>query len=90
LTAEARGEVEVEDGVLVLKRIHVEYTLRLDADADREKVQRAFERHPERCPLYRSIGSAVEMTTALRLDRRWRVGRPSLLNCGVTVVERRG
>ena len=54
--------------MLVLKRIHVEYTLRLDADADREKVQRAFERHPERCPLYRSIGSAVEMTTALRLE----------------------
>ena len=52
----------------MLKRIHVEYALRLDADADREKVQRAFERHPERCPLYRSIGSAVKMTTALRLE----------------------
>ena len=68
LTAEGFGEVEVEDGVLVLKRIRVEYTLWLDADADREKVQRAFELHPSRCPLYRSIGSAVEMTTALRLE----------------------
>jgi uncharacterized OsmC-like protein len=68
LTSEAFGEVEVDDGVLVLKRIRVEYTLRLDADADRDKVQRCFELHPSKCPLYRSIGSAVEMTTALRLE----------------------
>ena len=68
LTSEAFGEVEVEDGVLVLKRVRVEYTLRLDADTDREKVQRAFELHPQKCPLYRSLGSAVEMTTALQLE----------------------
>jgi uncharacterized OsmC-like protein len=53
--------------VLVLKRVHVRYRLALDPDADRDKVQRAFERHPEKCPVYRSIGSAVEITTELEL-----------------------
>jgi uncharacterized OsmC-like protein len=67
LTSEAAGEVEDEEGVLVLKRVHVRYRLALDPDADRDKVQRAFERHPEKCPVYRSIGSAVEITTELEL-----------------------
>ncbi len=65
LKSEAAGEVESEDGVLVVKRIHVVYTLTLDSQADREAVQRAFERHMPYCPVYRSIGSAIEITTAL-------------------------
>lgn len=67
LSSEAAGEVESEDGVLVIKRIHVVYTLTLDAEADRDAVQRAFERHMPSCPVYRSIGSAIEITTALTL-----------------------
>ena len=55
LTAEATGEIESEDGVLVVKRIHVVYSLRLDPDADQEKAQRAFEHHMPFCPVYRSI-----------------------------------
>ena len=55
MTSEATGEVEVDDGVLVLKRIHVGYHLRLDPDADREKVERAFDHHMPRCPVCRSI-----------------------------------
>ena len=62
---EAVGEVEDEDGTLVLKRIHVTYRVELPAGADRESVQRAFERHAEKCPVYRSIGGAVEITTRL-------------------------
>ena len=67
LKSEAAGEVENEDGVLVIKRIHVAYTLTLDGEADREVVQRAFERHMPYCPVYRSIGAAIEITTALDL-----------------------
>jgi uncharacterized OsmC-like protein len=63
----ATGEVEKDDGVLVLRRIHVTYRLRLDADADHAKVQRAFETHPPRCPVYRSIHPQIEVTTALEL-----------------------
>ena len=67
LKSEAAGEVETEDGVLVIKRIHVVYTLALDSEADRNAVQRAFERHMSYCPVYRSIGSAIVITTALEL-----------------------
>ena len=67
MTSEATGEVEVDDGVLVIKRIHVRYDLRIDADADREKVERAFAHHMPRCPVYRSIGAAVEITTSLEV-----------------------
>lgn len=67
LKSETAGEVENEDGVLVIKRIHVVYTLAVDPDADREAVQRAFDRHMPYCPIYRSIGTAIEITTALEL-----------------------
>ncbi len=69
LIGEAAGEVEVEDdGVLVLKRIHVTYRLRVDPDADRAKIERAFQHHMPRCPVYRSIGPAVAITTSLELE----------------------
>lgn len=64
---EARGEIENEDGVLVIKRIHVAYKLRLDPDADREKVARAFEHHMPKCPVYRSIGGCIDVTTSLEV-----------------------
>jgi uncharacterized OsmC-like protein len=53
--------------VLVIKRIHVRYFLRLDPDADRNKVERAFEHHMPRCPVYRSIGAAIDCTTELEI-----------------------
>jgi uncharacterized OsmC-like protein len=53
--------------VLVIKRIHVKYVLRLEPDADREAVQRAFEGHTSRCPVYRSIHRAIDVTTELQL-----------------------
>ena len=61
------GEIENEDGVLVVKRIHVRYLLRAEADADRGKIQRAFDTHPPRCPVYRSISPQIEVTTELEL-----------------------
>ena len=59
--------MEVEDGVLVIKRIRVTYELRVDEEADRDKIQRAFDHHMPRCPVYRSIGSAIDITTSLQL-----------------------
>jgi uncharacterized OsmC-like protein len=53
--------------VLVLKRIRVTYSLRPDADADRDKIQRAFDTHMPYCPVYRSIRDAIEVTTQLDL-----------------------
>ncbi len=51
----------------MIKRIHVAYTLRVDPDADREKVQRAFDHHMPRCPVYRSIGGSIDITTSLNV-----------------------
>lgn len=59
--------MELDDKVLVIKRVHVTYTLRLDADADRDAVDRAFRHHPARCPIYRSIHPQIHVTTALEL-----------------------
>jgi uncharacterized OsmC-like protein len=53
--------------VLVIKRIHVRYLLHVDADVDRAKIDRAFEHHMSRCPVYRSIGAAIQCTTELEL-----------------------
>lgn len=60
--------MENEEGTLVLKRIHVTYRLSVPPDADRDAVQRAFERHQEKCPVYRSIGDAVEITLELVIE----------------------
>jgi uncharacterized OsmC-like protein len=50
-----------------MTRIHVVYTLRVARHVDRAAVQRAFDRHMPFCPVYRSLGSAIETTTALEL-----------------------
>ena len=53
--------------MLVIKRIHVRYRLRVDGDVDRSKIERAFEHHMPHCPVYRSISAAIDCTTELEL-----------------------
>jgi len=61
----ARGEVEVEDGVLVLRRIHVVFGLK-DVDADKvAAAERAHEIFKPKCPIYRSLHTAIDITTEL-------------------------
>lgn len=66
LTAHARGEIEAEDGVLVIRRIHVAYRLKAPEDA-RETVERVHGFHASKCPVYRSIHPAIEVTTSYEL-----------------------
>jgi uncharacterized OsmC-like protein len=49
----------------VLKRIHVTYSGFGFTDADRETVQRVLDTHAHGCPVARSIGAAVAITTAV-------------------------
>ena len=63
LTADVRGEVENEDGVLVIRRIHVEFTLRAPEDA-RETVDRVHGFYVDKCPVYRSLHSAIQITSS--------------------------
>ncbi len=65
LLAEAEGEVEIEDGVLVLRRIHVRYTLRGCPPERREAAERAHSVHQGKCPVARSIAGAIAVTTEL-------------------------
>ncbi len=71
LVADVTGEVEkTEDGVIVLRRVHVKYVLRADPEvlADQEKraaIDRAVGFHVRKCPVARSIGSSVDITTEL-------------------------
>ena len=61
----ARGEVELEGKVLVVKRIHVTYTgLQVD-EQDAEKVERVLAVHADGCPVARSVKGAIEITTRL-------------------------
>lgn len=61
----ARGEVELDGKVLVLKRIQVTYSGFRFTDADRETIQRVVETHPQGCPVARSIGAAIHITTTV-------------------------
>jgi uncharacterized OsmC-like protein len=61
----ARGEVELEDRVLLIKRIHVTYTGLAFEEQDREKVERVLRVHADACPVARSIRGSIEVTTAL-------------------------
>lgn len=56
------GEIEKEDGVLVIKRILVTY--HLEAEEDRwDVVERVHAMHHQHCPVYRSICEAIEIRT---------------------------
>ena len=64
----ARGEVELEGKVLVVKRIAVTYRGLSVADEDAEKAQRALAVHADSCPVARSLKGAIEITTQLGSD----------------------
>ena len=60
----AVGEHESEDGVLVLKRIHVVAHLRA-LTSQREAVERIFPLFASKCPMHQSIRTAIDITTEL-------------------------
>ncbi len=63
------GEIEKEDGVLVIRRIHVNYKLRVpDPDEVRDTVARVLEMHVDRCPVARSLKGAIEVTTGVEFQ----------------------
>ncbi len=59
--------MELEGKVLVIRRLHVVYHLKAAAEA-RETIERVHAVHKESCPVYRSIGGSIAMTTELRLE----------------------
>ncbi len=53
------------DKVLVIKRIHVRFKLTGCPDEKREAAERSHAFHASRCPVAKSIGSSIEISTEL-------------------------
>jgi len=67
LISEVTGEIEKDERVLVIKRIHVRYHLKLRPD-QREAAERAHTMHVNFCPVARSIGGCIQITTELLME----------------------
>ena len=66
LTGEITGEVETEEGVLVIRRIHL--AMRLVAPAEvQPTVERVHEIYAMRCPLYRTLYKTIQLTSSVTL-----------------------
>ena len=66
LTAEVTGEVETDEGVLVIRRIHV--AMRLAAPEDvRATVERVHGVYAMRCPLYRTLHGAIALSSSVEI-----------------------
>lgn len=53
--------------MLVIRRIRVRYTLKA-GDADRATIERVHGMHRESCPLYRTLHSAIDISTELEVE----------------------
>jgi uncharacterized OsmC-like protein len=53
--------------VLILKRIHVTYHLKLDDPDKREAVERVLGAHVKFCPVARSLMPAIDITTSVEI-----------------------
>jgi uncharacterized OsmC-like protein len=53
------------DKVLVIRRIRVRYVLRRCPEDRREAAERAHAHHAQRCPVAKTIGGCVDITTEL-------------------------
>ena len=61
------GEVELEDNVLVIRRIHVRFMLKTD-ESNWETARRVHGFYAGKCPIYLSLKAAIQITTELVLE----------------------
>jgi uncharacterized OsmC-like protein len=66
LVAEVTGDVESEEGVLVIRRIHVAMKL-LASEQSRDTVERVHGIYAMRCPLYRTLHGAIQLSSSYEL-----------------------
>ena len=59
--------MEKDGRVLIIKRIHVTYHLKL-TDEQRETAERVHGFHADFCPVARSIRDSIEITTELVME----------------------
>ena len=68
LTADVIGEVEKEDGVLVIRRIHVRMRLAAPTGVS-DTTERVHGLYAMRCPLYRTLHNAIQLSSSYELVR---------------------
>ena len=56
-----------DDGVIVIRRIHVLYGLKA-GEEHRETVERVHGFHAMKCPVYRTLHDSIDITTEYVLD----------------------
>ena len=61
-----RGEVETEEGVLVIRRILVHHRLAVPEDA-RNTIEDIHRTYPMHCPLYRTLHRCIEFKLSYEL-----------------------
>ena len=66
LSADVRGEIETEDRVLVIKRIHVAFKLAA-SEEQRPTIERVHSVFAGNCPVYRSLTAGIEITSSYTL-----------------------
>lgn len=66
MVSEAKGEIENDNKVLVIRRIHVAYQLKVAPD-QRETAERVHGFHADFCPVARTIKGCVDITTSLEM-----------------------
>ncbi len=54
--------------ILVVRRIHVTYRLRLDAGTDRAAVERVHGFHADNCPVARTLRGSVDISTDVVIE----------------------
>jgi uncharacterized OsmC-like protein len=67
LTAETIGEIENEEGVLVIKRIIMRVMLRAP-ESQRATAERVIDVYAPTCPVYRSLCNAIDITTEIQFE----------------------
>jgi hypothetical protein len=61
-----RGEVETEEGVLIIRRILVHHRLAAPEDA-RNTIEDVHRTYPMQCPLYRTLHRCIEFKLSYEL-----------------------
>jgi organic hydroperoxide reductase OsmC/OhrA len=69
LTSDARGDIGKDGNILVVKRIHVTYHLKIKSE-HHETAQRVLGFHADFCPVARTIRDCVEISTSLEMGDR--------------------
>lgn len=52
---------------MVIRRIHVAYTLLVDPDTPSDKIERVMGLYRDHCPVYRSISGSIDFTDEIEL-----------------------